>query len=132
MEPSRTLFVCTRNSARSQLAAVLWRSITAAPAESAGTHPAKRVHPRAIAAARRAGLDLTKATPRRLDQIGKLPALVVTVCDQAHEELAPGAGWLHWSIPDPVEKGSRAAFDATLGELRERIAALVSGSRAGA
>ena len=83
------------------------------------------MHPRAIAAARRAGLDLSKATPRRLDQIGKLPALVVTVCDQAHEELAPGAGWLHWSIPDPVEKGSRAAFDATLGELRERIAALV-------
>src|SRR5580765_4406454 len=38
--PQPVLFVCTRNSARSQLAAALWRSLTNAPAESAGTHPA--------------------------------------------------------------------------------------------
>ena len=62
----RALFVCTRNSARSQLAAVLWQSLTGAAAESAGTHPAERVHPGAFAAAKRAGLDLSGATPRTI------------------------------------------------------------------
>jgi protein-tyrosine-phosphatase/DNA-binding transcriptional ArsR family regulator len=129
--PARALFVCTRNSARSQLAAALWRSLTGAPAESAGTHPAARVHPGAIAVARRAGIDITGATPRRLDHVGKLPGIVVTVCDQAHEELAPGDKWLHWSVPDPVAVGNRAAFDATLAELRERIGVLIGDPKAG-
>ena len=48
----RVLFVCTTNSARSQLAAGLWTATTGAPAVSAGTHPADRVHPAALAAAR--------------------------------------------------------------------------------
>ena len=46
----RALFVCTHNSARSQLAAALWIQLTNEAAESAGTHPAERVHPGAIAA----------------------------------------------------------------------------------
>ena len=121
----RALFVCTRNSARSQLAAALWQEMTRSPAVSAGTHPATHVHPRAIAAAERAGLDLTSATPQTLAAVRKVPALVVTVCDQAHEELEPDDSWLHWSIPDPVATGSRKAFDATVTELRVRIAALV-------
>ena len=62
------LFVCTANSARSQLAAGLWTATTGAPAVSAGTHPAERVHPGALAAARRAGLDLGDAKPRSLDE----------------------------------------------------------------
>ena len=62
--PVRALFVCTRNSARSQLAAALWRSFADAPAESAGTHPADRVHPGAIAAARRARVTMRRQ-PRR-------------------------------------------------------------------
>jgi protein-tyrosine-phosphatase/DNA-binding transcriptional ArsR family regulator len=115
------LFVCTGNSARSQLAAALWASMTAAPAISAGTHPAARVHPGAVAAGRRAGLDLTAATPRALDDVRERPALAITVCDRAHEELAPGPDWLHWSIPDPVPTGTPAAFDATVAELRRRI-----------
>src|SRR5215218_2002621 len=41
----RALFVCTHNSARSQLAAALWTQLTHEPADSAGTHPAARVHP---------------------------------------------------------------------------------------
>lgn len=127
----RALFVCARNSARSQLAAALWRSLTDAPAESAGTHPATRVHPGAVAAARRAGLDISNARPRPLDQVGEFPGLVVTVCDQAHEELAPDESWLHWSVRDPVSDGHRAAFDAALAELRERIGALIGESRAG-
>ena len=63
------LFVCTHNSARSQLAAALWVVLTEQPAESAGTHPAARVHPGAVQAGRRAGLDLSKATPRRLADV---------------------------------------------------------------
>ncbi|MGE0306957.1 MAG: ArsR family transcriptional regulator, partial [Acidimicrobiia bacterium] len=105
--PQPALFVCTQNSARSQLAAALWRELTHQPAESAGTHPADRVHPGAIAAAKRAGLDLTDATPRQLAAVKRLPPLVVTVCDQAHEEVAPDGAWLHWSIPDPVAAATR-------------------------
>ena len=128
--PGRALFVCTRNSARSQLAAALWRSLTGAPAASAGTHPAARVHPGAIAAAKRAGMDISGSMPRTLERVGKLPGIVVTVCDQAHEELAPDDTWLHWSVPDPVTVGSRAAFDAALAELRERIGVLIGDSNA--
>lgn len=129
--PGRALFVCTHNSARSQLAAALWRSLTDTPAESAGTHPADRVHPGAIAAATRAALDLTGARPRTLDQVTEVPRILVTVCDRAHEEIAPDTiapdgTWLHWSIPDPVAAGTRPAFDATVDELRQRIGALIS------
>jgi len=115
------LFVCSANSARSQLAAALWLQATDAPALSAGTHPAERVHPGAVAAARRAGLDLAGATPQDLADITVLPPLVITVCDRAHEELDADDSWLHWSIPDPVPAGDDAAFDAALGELSERI-----------
>jgi ArsR family transcriptional regulator, arsenate/arsenite/antimonite-responsive transcriptional repressor / arsenate reductase (thioredoxin) len=52
--------------------------------------------------------------------------LVVTVCDVAHEELDVGEGWLHWSVPDPVPTGTKAAFDATVADLRERIETLVA------
>ena len=121
LPPGRALFVCTRNSARSQLAAALWQSIVGTPADSAGTHPAERVHAGAVAAAKRIGLDLTDATPRDLAAIRKLPPIVVTVCDQAHEELDPGNAWLHWSVPDPVPSGTRAAFDAVVADLTARI-----------
>ena len=117
----RALFVCSANSARSQLAAALWRQLTGDQATSAGTHPAEVVHPGAVAAARRAGLDLTSAAPRRLDDVVSFPPIVVTVCDRAHEELHPDDRWLHWSVPDPVPVGTRAAFDAALAELRNRI-----------
>ena len=50
-EPSEVLFVCTHNSARSQLAAVLWTALTGGPAASAGTHPAERVHRGAVSGA---------------------------------------------------------------------------------
>ncbi len=114
------LFVCTRNSARSQLAAALWHELTGDPAASAGTHPADVVHPGAVAAGHRAGLDLTGATPVSIDEV-ELPPLVVTVCDRAHEELADDPSWLHWSVPDPVPDGRDRAFDATVAELTDRI-----------
>ena len=120
------LILCTHNSARSQLAAALWSQLMNRPADSAGTHPAERVHPGAVAAARRAGLDLTDARPKLLDDVHNPPPLVVTVCDRAHEELGPEPDWLHWSVPDPVASPSRKAFDATFAELRDRISDLVA------
>jgi protein-tyrosine-phosphatase/DNA-binding transcriptional ArsR family regulator len=118
------LFVCSQNSARSQLAAALWRDLAGADAFSAGTHPASRVHPGAVAAARRAGLDLSGARPRSLAEVD-VPEMVVTVCDRAHEELAATDGWLHWSIEDPVPDGRRAAFDRVVDDLRRRIASVL-------
>ncbi len=115
------LFVCSHNSARSQLAAALWRTRTGTSATSAGTHPADRVHPGAVAAAERVGLDLAGVTPRRLEP-GESADIVVTVCDQAHEELEPEPWWLHWSIPDPVAAGTAQAFDDALHGLDARIA----------
>ena len=126
-EPLARLEVCSHNSARSQLAAALWTARTRRPAESAGTHPALRVHRGAVAAARRASLSLGDAVPRL---VGEIPdgTQVVTVCDRAHEELDPDPSWWHWSIPDPIEAGTSAAFDNVLADLDARIASLISHS----
>lgn len=121
------LFVCTHNSARSQLAAATWNAVAGSIALSAGTHPADRVHPGAVAAAQRAGLDLSQAHPRHLADVGVEASLVVTVCDRAHEELEPGPEWLHWSIPDPVEDATAAAFDTALRDVQSRIDTLIGG-----
>lgn len=125
----RVVFVCTQNSARSQLAASLWNDASAVPATSAGTHPALEVHPGAVAVARRRHLSLVAAPPRHVDDVLAAQDLVVTVCDNAHEELAaspapPGPPGLHWSIPDPVRAGEPAAFDRVVDELADRIARL--------
>lgn len=120
----QVLFVCSHNSARSQLAAALWNARTDGVATSAGTHPADRVHPGAVAAASRFGLDLSAAEPRVLVQADHGSDLVVTVCDQAHEELDPRPDWWHWSLPDPVDDGRPAAFDAVIDQLDERISAV--------
>jgi protein-tyrosine-phosphatase len=121
--PAGVLFLCTHNSARSQLAAALWMAHTGRPAASAGTHPAPRVHRGAVAAAKRIGLDLGDASPRLVGRIAA-GTQVITVCDRAHEELQPPATWWHWSIPDPVIAGTAAAFDDVVTELARRIEAL--------
>jgi protein-tyrosine-phosphatase len=118
------LFVCTHNSARSQLAAALWAAEVGTEAFSAGTHPADRVHPGAIEAAARSGLDLSSAVPHSLDKLETASKWVVTVCDRAHEELIPGDGWWHWSTPDPVAEPTAAAFDLALDRIRTRITTL--------
>jgi protein-tyrosine-phosphatase/DNA-binding HxlR family transcriptional regulator len=121
--PGRMLFVCRHNSARSQLAAAMWRSRTGRPATSAGTRPAAAVHPKAIAAARRIGLDIGDEVPTPF--VGAdAGSQVVTVCDQAHEELAPSSRAWHWSIPDPVAVGTDRAFDLVVHEIGERIDAI--------
>lgn len=122
--PRSMLFVCTHNSARSQLAAALWTSRTLRPAASAGTRPAARVHRGALAAARRAGVSLDGAQPSPLGPIAP-GTQVVTVCDVVHEDLTPAPDWWHWSIPDPVADGSAAAFDAVVADLDARIASVV-------
>jgi protein-tyrosine-phosphatase len=119
----RIVFVCTANSARSQLAAALWKQRSAIPVASGGTHPADHVDPGAIAAAKRHDLPLRDARPRALRDILEDSDVVVTVCDNAHEELGAGAG-LHWSIPDPAQVGTAAAFDAAYDELSRRITGL--------
>lgn len=120
----RVLFVCTANSARSQLAAQLWARRSPIPAASAGTRPAAAIAPGAIATALRHGLPLPESAPQRFADVADGTDLVVTVCDSAHEEL--GSDALHWSIPDPVPEGTDAAFDAAYDELALRIDVLAA------
>lgn len=124
--PDEVLFVCTHNSARSQLAAALWRARTGRQASSAGTHPAPAVHRGALDAARRAGIDLNGATPALLDSRAIEATHCVTVCDRAHEELPADAAAWHWSVADPVEVGTDDAFDAALDDLDHRIRSLAA------
>ena len=116
----RVLFVCTANSARSHLAAALWRRASTIPAASAGTRPAGMIDPGAIAAARRHQLPLPWLRPRPISDVRHDGDLLVTVCDLAHEELG-GLAPVHWSVPDPVPAGDPASFDAALEELSSRI-----------
>lgn len=123
------LFVCTANSARSQLAAALWHRRTGCPARSAGQHPAVEVHPLARATAARHGVELGARRPQGYDAVTHPPDLVVSVCDRAHEAGPPFAvPMLHWSVPDPVG-GGPAAFEAAYAELRERVELLAASRR---
>ena len=115
----RVLFVCTGTSARSQIAAELWRRRSGIPAVSAGTHPAAAIARGAIAAAQRHGVDLPDATPQSFADVAGDTDFVITVCDSAHEEL--GSDALHWSIPDPVARGTDAAFDDAFDEIARRV-----------
>lgn len=117
---SRVLFVCTRNSARSQLAAALWQQVSGIPSASAGTHPADRIAPGAVDVARRHGLDLAKSSPRKLDQVAGDGDFVVTVCDSAHEELT-GIGGVHWSVRDPLRINTEEAFENAFTDISHRI-----------
>ena len=116
----RVLFVCTANSARSHLAAALWRQASRVPAASAGTHPADAIAPGAVDAALRHQLPLPRRRPRHISGVQDDGDLVITVCDLAHEELGQLAA-LHWSVPDPVPAGDPAGFDAALDELGRRV-----------
>jgi protein-tyrosine-phosphatase len=126
----RVLFVCTANSARSQLATARWNAISPVPAASAGTHPAVRVHPKAAATGRRHGLRLSRVKPVAFGQVVRDGDLVVAVCDKVHEELDPGQKRLHWSIPDPVRLDTDEAFETAYADITgrvERLAAAITG-----
>lgn len=121
----RVVFVCTHNSARSQLASALWARRSSVPVASAGTHPARRVHRRAVSVARRHGLRLDGARPVAVAEVVRPDDLVVAVCDSAYEELGPAAGRLHWSVPDPARVDTPAAFESAYEEIEERVGRLV-------
>jgi protein-tyrosine-phosphatase/DNA-binding transcriptional ArsR family regulator len=130
----RVVFVCTANSARSQLAAARWNAISPVPAASAGTHPAARVHPRAAAAGRRHGLRLGRVKPVAVEHVLRDGDLIIAVCDNVHEQLDPGRNRLHWSIPDPVRVDTDEAFETAYADITrrvERLAATVTASGGG-
>ena len=122
----RVVFVCTRNSARSQLAAALWNRHGGVPAASAGTDPAPRVHPRAVRTARRHGLRLDPARTAHVDDVARRGDLLIAVCDHAHEALPDKQRRLHWSVRDPVPVDTDEAFEAAYAELAARIDRLAS------
>jgi protein-tyrosine-phosphatase/DNA-binding transcriptional ArsR family regulator len=117
----RVVFVCSQNSARSQIAVAIWNRRCAVPATSAGTHPADAIHPGALAATRRHNVTIEASAPRHLDEVLTATDLVIAVCDNAHEELPANLDRLHWSIADPARTPTREAFDSTFDELSARI-----------
>ena len=133
----RVLFVCTGNSARSQMAEAILNAkgkgrVTAA---SAGSRPAARVNPYAIETLREFQIPWAGNAPRGIDGLEREQwDFVVTVCDRAKEScpIFPGRPTLaHWSIPDPAEvEGDdatrRAAFRTAFLDLSHRIDLLLA------
>lgn len=129
--PRRVLFLCTHNSARSQMAEGLLRALrgSAVLVDSAGT-VATRVRPEAITVMHELGIDISGQTSKTLERFldGHFDE-VITVCDQANDAcpVFPGAAHRrHWSIDDPsgvtgTDEERLAAFRHARDELRERI-----------
>jgi ArsR family transcriptional regulator, arsenate/arsenite/antimonite-responsive transcriptional repressor / arsenate reductase (thioredoxin) len=122
---SRVVFVCTHNSARSQLAAALLSARTSVPSASAGTEPAKRVHPRAVRVGRRHGLSLGRTRPVHMSDIVRADDLLISVCDHANEHLTVPVPRLHWSVPDPARVDTDEAFEVAYADISQRIDRLV-------
>jgi len=129
----RVLFLCTGNSARSQIAEALLAHAGGRRVEvaSAGSHP-KPLHPNAVRVMRTYGIDLTAGRSKHLDEFtGRRFDYVITLCDKVREVCPEFPGRpepIHWSIPDPATAGtSRAsypAFRAVAADLHTRIAFL--------
>lgn len=127
----RVLFLCTHNSARSQMAEGLLRHFAQADrftAYSAGTEKTA-VRPEAIVVMKELGIDISNHTSKTSEQfLGKVD-IVITVCDGAHQACPFFAGSkkrLHWSIVDPSSvtgtEGERLqAFRNTRDLLKEMI-----------
>jgi protein-tyrosine-phosphatase/DNA-binding transcriptional ArsR family regulator len=125
----RVVFICSGNSARSQLAAAVWAERTGRRASSAGTRPAPRIHPGTVRVAGAHGLRLLSDRPHATDEVLTADDVVITVCDSADREVDdPHA---HWSIADPVRIGTTAAFERTLGDIRARVDGWVRAAQAG-
>ena len=133
------LFLCTGNSARSQMAEALLEqhSRGAIRARSAGSHP-KPLHPNAVRVMAERGIDIATRTSKHLDRFRETPFdRVITLCDKVREICPefPGATAVmaHWSMPDPAapttvsqtDAQSFAAFERTAEELESRIAFLI-------
>jgi arsenate reductase (thioredoxin) len=133
----RLLFLCTGNSARSQMAeAILNRKGKGRfRAESAGSKPAAKVNPYAIETLREYGIEWHGHGPRTVDGLERESwDFVITVCDKAKEScpIFPGQPMLaHWGMPDPAEApgddaAKRAAFRDAFLLLSRRIDLLVA------
>ena len=135
--PLRLLFLCTGNSARSQMAEAILnhRAKGRIVAESAGSQPAARVNPLAIDTLGEYGIEWAGHPPRSVDGLeGERWDFVITVCDRAKEScpIFPGQPMLaHWGMPDPAEVegdavAKRAALRATYLLLSRRIDLLLA------
>ena len=135
---ARVLFLCTHNSARSQMAEGLLRHLAGDRFEvmSAGTE-ATHVRPLAIRAMGEIGVDISSQESKTLERYLREPFdYVITVCDDANEACPffPGAGKrLHWTFEDPSrvegsEEDRLAVFRSVRDRIRDRVqAALVDG-----
>jgi ArsR family transcriptional regulator len=132
---SPVVFLCTGNSARSQMAEGWLRYLSGGriPARSAGTEP-RGIDPLAVQVMAEAGIDIGYQQSKGVEAIsGVVPAVVVTVCDLARERCPEWAGspaTLHWSVPDPVRARDadarlRAFYDVR-DELQQRIQGLLA------
>ena len=132
----RVLFLCTGNSARSQMAEALLehRSEHAIEARSAGSHP-KTLHPNAVRVMAERGIDISGNTTKHLRRYARSHfGYVVTLCDKVRENCPEFPGehaTIHWSMPDPATEGSTdeetyPAFQRTADELETRVAQLVA------
>jgi arsenate reductase (thioredoxin) len=133
MAAQRVLFLCTHNSARSQMAEGLLRHLGGDRFEvhSAGTE-ATQVRPLAITAMNELGVDISTQTSKTLDPyVDQQFDHVITVCDDANETcpVFPSAAHrLHWSLPDPSKAAGTAeeqlaVYRTVRDDLRSRIEA---------
>ena len=135
----RVLFLCTGNSARSQIAEALTRCLCKGRFEvfSAGTDPRTAVNARALATLERHHIPADGLHTKDVSSfVGQPFDYVITVCDRAREHcpILPGAEMIHWSFPDPAaepEDRQERAFEDVFVGLERRIRLLdVVGSRA--
>ncbi|MEY2566618.1 MAG: ArsR family transcriptional regulator, arsenate/arsenite/antimonite-responsive transcriptional [Actinomycetota bacterium] len=132
----RVLFLCTGNSARSQIAEALLqtRSDGAIEARSAGSHP-KTLHPNAVRVMAERGIDISERATKHLHRVARTRFdRVITLCDKVREICPEWPGQpttSHWSMPDPAagadtDEGSYPAFVRTADELETRVALLIA------
>lgn len=132
--PVRVLFLCTGNSARSQMAEAVLNGMPGrlAQARSAGSQP-KPIHPNTLRAMREHAFDLSSCRAKHMSEFyGERFDLVVTLCDRVREVCPQFPGdpsRIHWSVADPGEAGGSAeesypAFERTAAEIADRVAFL--------
>lgn len=140
MPPRRVLFLCTGNSARSILAEATLNHLGGSHfvAFSAGSQPAGRVHPGALAQLTAHGIATDGLTSKSWDRFAQAGAanldIVITVCDNAARESCPifpgDVLRSHWSLPDPAAidgaQTQRAAFDHVHQQIIQRLNALLA------
>ena len=128
--PIRVLFLCTGNSARSQIAEALLvkKGGSRFIVGSAGARPAPSVHPKALAALRQANIDWSNRHPKGFEAVqGENWDLVITLCDRTKEACPALPGrpvYAHWGVPDPAAvdpAGPVNPFEATVQLLSWRI-----------